>query len=53
MKKEKKIKLAIQKEMNENYEVKVPNNNEMNVVIKDMTFKYSNEELIKKIKKQN
>lgn len=48
-----KIKTAIQNEMGEGYEIKVPNNHEMSVTITDMTFKYSNNELIEKIKKQN
>lgn len=48
-----KIKTAIQNGMSEEYEIKVPDSNEMSVTITDMTFKYTENEIIEKIKKQN
>ncbi|XP_075167539.1 uncharacterized protein LOC142239631 [Haematobia irritans] len=48
-----KIRLAVQNGLNENYEVKVPNPAEMSIKITGMTFKYTEEELIAKIKAQN
>ena len=45
--------IAIENEMSEKYEVKIPNNIEMTIVLTDMTFKYSENELISKLNKQN
>lgn len=48
-----KVKNAIQSEMSEGYDIKVPNPKEMKVNITDITFKYTENEIIEKIKKQN
>lgn len=48
-----KIKTAIQSEMSENYEIKVPNPMAFKVIITDITFKYSEEDIIVKLKNQN
>lgn len=48
-----KIKKAIQDEISEKYEVKIPKEAEMHMVITDMNFKYNECELIEKLKKQN
>lgn len=48
-----KVKEAIQKEMSEDYEIKVPSPIEMTIAITDMSFKYSETELIEKLKTQN
>lgn len=48
-----KIKTAMQSEISENYEIKVPQAIEMQIVITDMNFKLTEEELLERIKKQN
>ena len=48
-----KIKNAIENEMSEGYEIKVPNKIELSIIITELTFKYGNNEIIEKLKKQN
>lgn len=48
-----KIKNAIQNEMSGDYEIKIPNPKDLIVDIKYMSFKYSELEIIEKMKKQN
>lgn len=48
-----KIKNAIEDKMGENYEVRVANPIEMVVTITDISFKYTEEEIILKLMKQN
>lgn len=48
-----KIKEAIQKEISENYEIKVPKQTEMQLIITDMNFKLQENDLLEKLRKQN
>lgn len=46
-------KRALQTEMSKSYEIKMPSEAVMRIVLTDMSFKYEEEELINKSKKQN
>lgn len=48
-----KIKEAIQSEISEDYEIKVPKEINMQIVVTDLNYKYPDRELIEKLKKQN
>lgn len=48
-----KIKIAIQKEMSDGYDIMIPNTSEKKIIISDMTFKHTEMELLQKIRKQN
>lgn len=48
-----KIKTAIQNEISDKYEVKIPKEAEMNIIITDMNIKLNEKELLEKLKKQN
>lgn len=48
-----KIKNAIEIELNEDYEVRVPKPTEFSVIITDISFKYSETEIVEKLMKQN
>lgn len=48
-----RVKNAIENEMRESYDIRVPNENDMTIVITDMTFKFNENELIEKLKLQN
>lgn len=48
-----KIKNAIENELNDGYEIKVPKPIELRVKITDMTFVHEEKEIIEKLKKQN
>lgn len=48
-----KIKHAIQNEMSENYEIKIPNQIDMQILITDMNFKMTESEIMEKLIKQN
>lgn len=48
-----KIKEVLQSEISENYEIKIPKDIKMQIIITGMNFKMSDNELIKKLKKQN
>lgn len=48
-----KIKNTLQTELSENYDIRVPNETKMTIVITDMSFKIPENELINILKKQN
>lgn len=48
-----KIKNAIENKMSDTYEIKAPDENDMSIIITDMSFKYTEKEIIDKIKRQN
>lgn len=48
-----KIKSAIQNGLGDNYEIRVPNQIDMHIVITDMNFKIDEKEIVVKLKKQN
>lgn len=53
MKIKKKIKSAIQEKISKQYEVKIPNSTGLNIKIIGMSFDYSENVLIEKLRKQN
>lgn len=48
-----KIKKAIQNEISDKYEIKVPNEISMQIIVTDMSFKIPEKDLVEKLKKQN
>ena len=48
-----KIKSAIENELGDNYEINATKPRDLIVAIKFITFKYSEKEILEKIKKQN
>lgn len=48
-----KIKEVLQNEISDSYEIKVPQQMQMKIKITGMTFKYTENEIIEKLKKQN
>lgn len=48
-----KIKEVLQNEMSGSYEIKVPHQKEMKIKLTGMTFKFTEDEIIEKLKRQN
>lgn len=48
-----KIKNALQSELSESYDINIPDEPKMTIIVTDMSFKIPDEEIIGKIKKQN